>query len=512
MASHNRSRPKRTGAAAGLPPGRRPSRSATATLRRLLGFGAILGTAVLTLVVLIWLSIRRHQHYHDSDYHNTVIHQLLRQFASSSSRTSNNKVPLLPGLPNERTRRFPTVEQRIRLYTTHWYSPPCDKDDDNVVYYRYNNTDRIVTLRRGGALSSSNRTTTTTVRQQQQQQQQAIVGTDPNRDRGIFVSRAMFEGNCSDHITVKRTLRFCWDVQATIPPYWYWDGESTDDNNNNNDNKTKRAPIILNTSDGSYRFLAPTLQKTRPVMTPWQVEQATAKQECSHVDRQDDQLPILWKLNSRRHFRPMEEVFTSDTYWHLKKNGSIFRGVLSGRRTEIMEDSTLDDVAKCLALSRCRLVYNHANSTLVDAKITNLAFQDVINGVTMVQQPKMGMKDMLQYKGLIFLEGNDISSGLKWGLLSRSVVLMPPPTMTSWAMEELLQPYVHYVPLLENLSNVEEQMQWVLDHDEEAQNIAHRGSLWMQDMCYHPNASSEEQTIFRAILQRYAAHYRSATG
>ncbi len=40
------------------------------------------------------------------------------------------------------------------------------------------------------------------------------------------------------------------------------------------------------------------------------------------------------------------------------------------------------------------------------------------------------------------LEGNDVASGLKWALLSQSVVMMPPPQHTSWAMEELLQPWV----------------------------------------------------------------------
>ena len=39
-------------------------------------------------------------------------------------------------------------------------------------------------------------------------------------------------------------------------------------------------------------------------------------------------------------------------------------------------------------------------------------------------------------------------------------------------MEELLEPYVHYVPLYPNLSNVDEQMQWILDHDRQARSIA----------------------------------------
>ena len=34
-----------------------------------------------------------------------------------------------------------------------------------------------------------------------------------------------------------------------------------------------------------------------------------------------------------------------------------------------------------------------------------------------------------------------------WQLLSSSAVLMPPPMVVSWAMEDLLVPWTHYVPL-----------------------------------------------------------------
>ena len=42
---------------------------------------------------------------------------------------------------------------------------------------------------------------------------------------------------------------------------------------------------------------------------------------------------------------------------------------------------------------------------------------------------------------------NDVASGLKWMLNSDPVVFMPRPTHETWAMEGLLRPYVHYVPV-----------------------------------------------------------------
>lgn len=80
---------------------------------------------------------------------------------------------------------------------------------------------------------------------------------------------------------------------------------------------------------------------------------------------------------------------------------------------------------------------------------------------------------------------------------------MRPPTVTSWAMEELLEPWVHYIPLDLDLTDIVEKVQWMLDHDEEARQIAVRGSLWMKDMVSHPDADK----IYGDILKRYKSHF-----
>jgi Glycosyl transferase family 90 len=102
-----------------------------------------------------------------------------------------------------------------------------------------------------------------------------------------------------------------------------------------------------------------------------------------------------------------------------------------------------------------------------------------------------------------------VSSGLKWALYSNSVVMTQPSTYTSWAMEELLDPWVHYIPLNDDLSDVEEKMQWVIDNDEEASKIAHRGKLWISDLIYHPDAQADDESIIDQTFKRYEAHFVS---
>jgi Glycosyl transferase family 90 len=84
---------------------------------------------------------------------------------------------------------------------------------------------------------------------------------------------------------------------------------------------------------------------------------------------------------------------------------------------------------------------------------------------------------------------------------------MPSVTYTSWAMEELLEPWVHFVPINDSLSDVEEKVQWVIDHSDQAQAIAHAGKLWISDLVYHPHADDDDGAIMREIFLRYKQHF-----
>lgn len=66
---------------------------------------------------------------------------------------------------------------------------------------------------------------------------------------------------------------------------------------------------------------------------------------------------------------------------------------------------------------------------------------------------------------------------------------------------------VHYIPLNEDLSDVEEKMQWIIENDNEAAQIAHRGTLWITDLIYHPNAQRDDESIFDETFRRYKAHF-----
>jgi Glycosyl transferase family 90 len=70
-------------------------------------------------------------------------------------------------------------------------------------------------------------------------------------------------------------------------------------------------------------------------------------------------------------------------------------------------------------------------------------------------------------------------------------------------MEELLEPWVHYIPMLPDGSNAEEIVQWALDNEKEARRIAERATLFMYDLVYHPDAASDDRKIQEEMARRY---------
>ncbi|KAL7560418.1 hypothetical protein ACA910_016168 [Epithemia clementina (nom. ined.)] len=498
--------------------------------------------------------------------------------SSSSSQTLSFKnaavQTLLPSLAEGRKERFPSIEERVRIYMGEWYFPPCNEQDK--VLYRYNdaNTPTLssasATIAQGNQSTTTSKTTTVTLLRPWNNSSTAAatkisssiptiiaeVSSDPASRHLFFATQGDFAKGVADcrqrFARDKRIQRECLDVQSSIPATLLYQ--------NHHHNGTTNPPILLRFGDRSARQAMPTFQQWRPVNRPNNKNINTDDDDdaatrttitspisnassslCQSWPEQDDNRkiprlfpPIVWRLNTARHFGAIYTLAQHDVPWSEKCNKAVFRGALSGfghdndgfedendkqqSKQQGPNNSNLSEseerIQQCHRYPRCQLALLYHNSSLVDAKLTSILKNRIhnsgmINGIRVLGS-KMSLPQLLQHKMLIFLEGNDLSSGLKWGLLSRSVVLMPPPTKIGWAMEELLQPYVHYVPLWSNLSNVEQQVQWVLDHDEQAQEIAHKGSLWIQDLVLHPQAASDDEVIFQSLLHRYAMHFRPA--
>ena len=451
---------------------------------------------------------------------------------------------------DERSTRFPAINERVKLYMSNWYLSPCS-DDDRVAYEFIINSDDDdeSVLLRELEIGDPRRPRLFRVNAQ----------FDGSRDAGgfdyvHFLNRTAMNATCShryckdfreflfpaldrlDDDAIKSTTTTTETTTAAPILYQFGDSEKT------------KAPLNINPRERGTYPAVPVVKKIRQAMTADELQRVTTSNKNGNnnelcgapqtpvVLSANDEgnyhhlQPIVFKLKTQRHYSRIYQVADADVPWEEKRNTAVFRGELTGKSVT-NETAALSDTERCQLLPRCRLVYNHANSPLVDAKLAlpfaNLkGIPESLDGIPLYGD-KLSLEEMLRYKALIMLEGNDVSSGLKWALFSNSVVLMPAPTFTSWAMEELLQPWVHYVPItvMENttstttkggdkvtVTDVEEKMQWVLDHDEEAREIARAGKLWISDLVLHPEAASDEGAIFDEIVRRYRAHFAAADG
>jgi Glycosyl transferase family 90 len=446
-----------------------------------------------------------------------------------------------------RRTRFPSVDERVRVYMSNWYLPPCPettgpfadgKVNDAFVEYNFkdgsgNDTEymifrevRTAKEKKNGPIRSfvvDDSTDFDFARHLNPERMRKCKHTSYCTDFVKYVfpalSRTALDGlnTTSDQASA---------VSDNVLLYQFSDAEKT---RAYNIRLSKFLPYPNVPILKKFRF-ALSRQELRRILTPSETGKqcALAPRPLPLTIEQQQRMSegetkvslasqaIIMKLKIQRHYGYVQAIPGQDREWSEKKNQAIFRGQFTGRFPVGMKSDMvkqLSSMEQCDLLHRCRLVYYSSfNSTLIDAKLAlpildvRKNFPQEINGVPLYGD-RVSIEDMLSYKAIIMLEGNDVSSGLKWALYSNSVVLTQTPTKTSWAMEELLEPWVHYVPLADDLSDVEEKMQWIIDNDEEAQMIALRGKLWIHDLVFHPDAEIDEQIIFDEIIRRFKAHF-----
>jgi hypothetical protein len=402
-----------------------------------------------------------------------------------------------------RPHRFPSVEQRVKAYMSDWYLPPCSKDDTVSYQWQLGPNQTHVLLRELSANHTHRRVFSIT----QRVEIERVFALDRQQLHTCYKKPWSIRVYCKDSIDSILGTQNRLASKKEDPPLLAQFSDETES--------------VAYNVDGSINVLPriPHIKKIRKALTQGELNHKTTTFICNRESRRVDELqPIVWNLNVNRHYGMLWLVQYLDRPWEGKRDAAVFRGVLTGLIDGRSDGSiidphmaTTDFYETCQALERCRLVYHHATSLTVDAKLTNTRDRvpDVLNGVQLTGDV-LGKMELLAYKGLIILQGNDVASGLKWAMLSQSVVLMPPPTVVSYALEDLLEPFVHYIPLDETLNDIEEKVQWMIDHPQESQQISYRATLWIMDLVFHPDAAHEEQRIRQEILLRYQAHFVQA--
>ena len=149
-----------------------------------------------------------------------------------------------------------------------------------------------------------------------------------------------------------------------------------------------------------------------------------------------NQNSILLKLNKLRHF-----VFVNDKITIEKKINILFG------RAAVHQNQRID-------------FYNK----YFDNEICDLGQINKGTNHDHWYKQKVNFDYHLKHKFILCIEGNDVSSNLKWVMSSNSVAVMPKPRYESWFMEGTLIPNYHYVLIKDDYSNVEERIKYYINN------------------------------------------------
>ena len=287
-------------------------------------------------------------------------------------------------------------------------------------------------------------------------------------------TRNNFFGAFHDMIFSLETLRACRDITSYCNDAYNTLKQAKSDDQN---------LLAMFKFGDTYTSLVshPVISKARPVLG----------NKNSHA-------PIIWPLETRRHYRPVEQLYkikksNQEIDWDGKESKVFWRGTTTGRRVELLNQ------------------WIHYDTNVIDIAFNNVVQKRFNKGFRhnylemQNTRQKADITEMLKYKYLLSIEGNDVATGLKWMLYSNSVVLLSPPTVSTWAMEDLLLPFVHYIPLSSDYSNLLEMMKWAEEHQDACQVISKRAT----DFIKHMIVSKQAQIDTDILRERLATAYKS---
>ena len=175
----------------------------------------------------------------------------------------------------------------------------------------------------------------------------------------------------------------------------------------------------------------------------------------------------IWFPNTCRDY---PEKF--DTPWEIKKNIAVFRGGSTGCGTTTETNMRLKIAEMGLK-----------NKKYLDAGITNWNVrprknrgEKHLSTIHPGQLPfgltsKLSPEEQSEYKYIVHIKGHVSAFRLSLELSMGSVILYVKNPWKIW-YTDMLEPYKHYVPVKDDLSDLISQIKWCINHDKECQEIA----------------------------------------
>jgi hypothetical protein len=180
-----------------------------------------------------------------------------------------------------------------------------------------------------------------------------------------------------------------------------------------------------------------------------------------------DPRAVLLPLDDESFDRGVIDVLASHTLlpkWEDRKPIAFWRGCLSGGLAPTL---------------RTRVVWELHDFPFADVKfnrLTNMTSEYqgrfVFPEDTRFYDEPRGAHDHVQHKYIPILDGNCIASAQQWVFASGSVPIMVTHPDNDFWFKKYLKPGFHYVSIKYDLSDLREKIEWLVNNDAEAKQIA----------------------------------------
>ena len=171
-----------------------------------------------------------------------------------------------------------------------------------------------------------------------------------------------------------------------------------------------------------------------------------------------------------------------DVPFHTKKSGIYWRGVDSGN---IIRESL---PGRCNRLKVCQAWDGYKvdgpGEDSWDLGITQFLQTRKnypVDKLDPLAKGKTSVHHLIKYKYTLCLPGNDVSSQFLWALAGNTVPFHPYPFFyeTYWydggEGRSALEPWVHFIPIKHDASDLAEKYEWCLSHQEECEAVIKAG-------------------------------------
>lgn len=161
------------------------------------------------------------------------------------------------------------------------------------------------------------------------------------------------------------------------------------------------------------------------------------------------------------------DIAKSDFPWQKKIAKIFWRGQTTGGEPEIDPNTSFPRLQLLKAVKGKSFIdaaFTHFTAGMIESEKATIAAEFPL-------QNFVAPTGSLQYKYLLDIDGHSCSySRMAWIMRSNSLLLKHTSNKVQWYYDQL-QPYVHYLPIAADFSNLDQQFAWAQAHPQEAFQI-----------------------------------------